>query len=500
VLSSAHRRLLLVTTIAMAMLPAGVACAIGSPMARVHGTLLAPPVWAGSSAVGLFEAGGSSAVQEIELPGGSTRQLATVPHRYMFARLLGSASLTAVQGMDVECAAVEEEGAAACRRPHYRVQRDELLAISPGSAPRCLFGQAAMGCLGPPACELWVPEALLSGTTFAYPLCDGSSESGTELLDAANAATDRLVPQIVEPEAFAGEWLVGLSPGWRGGTRRAGAAPALVEVNLTTGAETLHIPVHPPRQEISFRWGGTFPALAAVEADGTVAYALAGKEGGATLWTATPGGPPPRQLPGFLFDSSRPGLRFNTAALQLAGKRIAISAPSDAEVVSAAGGAPAHLNTPWLDGFDFDGGRSLVGATPCGESFVGTWTPGGPEPLGPGGDCPGPRLLRASLYAHGLTLRLSCPTREDLGCPPTQMLVDGQDPSPPGTYLPVFAAESDAFQMLPGARRTVSIPLGRRSLRWLRNPRRRISVGIVQVPGGEHGEERVPTVRVRVAR
>lgn len=494
-LSPSRHALFVLLTAAIALVP-GLARGAEPRLARMHGSLLASPVWAGPSAVGLFEAGGSSALEEIELPGGTTRPIATVPHKYTSSRLLGSASLIAVQGLDVECFAVEEEGEGACRRPRYRVRRDDLLAVAPAAPPRCVFGAASESCLGPRPCELWVPEAQLSGTTFAYPRCEGTKETGTELLDTANPAGARVVAQVAEPEALAGEWLVGLTPGWRGGK---GAAPALVEIDLRTGAETLHVAIDRPRQEIGFRFGGTFPAVAAVEADGTVAYGLEGRNGESSLWTATPG-EAPRRLTDVQLNAMRRGLQFEDSLLQLAGGRVASTSPSDAEFVPLAGGAPTGLFTPWIYGFDFNGTLSLVAANPCGESFVGTWTPGGPEPLGPGGDCPAPHLLRASRYAHGLKLLVGCPARENLGCPPVRMTTSGTEPSPPGTYQPVFAADSDVFQMLPGTHRTVSVPLGRRALRWLGNPRRRISVGIEQVSDGERGEARVPEVRVRVVR
>lgn len=461
-----------------ALLPC--ACGLATPapasasVVRLHGTAATAPVWSGSQALVLLQSGSGYALRTLDPADGATLDTLRVPRRYDSVQLAASGSLVAVGGVDEECF---------CKYLDYRVTAVDVLAAAPGVIPvcspsRCVGGEA---CIRPPAAPL------VSGSTLVYESCRATGQSLSAIERGAGGPPGEL-GQIAFPQSLAGEWLVGLAPGALDPPLGA-PPPELIERNLATGAEPLRIALPPVSQPPQFFGGGEYPAIAGVEEDGTVAYLL-DASGQNQLWTASPGTPTPRLLGRSAIGTEPREAPPGGPRLAVRDGRVASYQGSGTVTVQTLAGTPlGSVRARALDGFDFDGARVLLAATPCSESFLETWAPGEAAPLLPGGRCPAPRIGRVRFAPHSIRVKLYCPAQPPLGCLETNVSVlAGQEGQ-------AFELESSPRAMLPAAGRTVAIGLGRGEKRWLEGHR---GAAVTVTVGAEIGEPGTYRRRVRV--
>jgi hypothetical protein len=449
--------------------------AAGTPLVRLRGQAEGAPVWSGANVLVLLHSGHGFQVRAVDPISGVASVVASIPRLLGAAQLAGSPALVGVEQADLRC----EPG---CKYEHWQLEGEELLAGPPGAALQCLagFGSASCGGIGP--C-FGVSDVLVSSDRIVYRECGGGSTGQTIVLDyATTPATRSVVPQVALPESISGPWLIGLSQGWE--TR-----PALVERNLETGDEPLHI-------ELSgtgyvFAGESHYPALASVQEDGRIAY-VAGPEGRSErVFTASPAEPHPRTILSAqvsLYSSQFiPNQRLFIADNLLALEELLPDhgypdPPQRLEFVNLAGqklgGIEVGENV--IVPFDFNGSELVALDTPCVESFLITWAPGQPQPTRPpSGVCPNVRLVQITLGRQGLVATVRCPASPPVGCLATTVTVETQ------IHGRAISSRGEADNLLPGRRTTLGVPLGTRARRWLKQHRNQ-SVS-VQIESG-YGE------------
>ncbi len=468
--------------------------AAGSALVRLHAEAEGAPVWSGADVLVLVHAGRGLQVRLVDPASGASSVVASVPHSLGAAQLAGSPALIGVEQADLMC---NEQG---CKYEHWSLEGGEVLAGPPGATLGCLAGFGSASCAGLRPCY-GVSAAIVSGSRIAYQECVDADIGRTVVVDYATTPPTRtLVPQVSLPESMSGPWLVGLSPGWDTNYELSGpGASAVVERNLETGAEPLHIELHEIGSE--FPAEQTYPALAGVQEDGRIAYVVGSEEGPESVFTASPAEPLPRKiLAARVSPYSRqfvPDRRFFFADGMLALEEelppYRYESPLAPQRIALANVAGERLGEVELSDneelpFDFNGSEVAGVETPCVESFMFTWGAGQPPPPRPPDACPSPRLDRIALARHGLDATLSCPDSPPLGCPwpaiEVQLRVRGRH----------ISSRGQAEDMLPGARTTVTAPLVPRDVRWLRG-HPGVPVG-VQIQAG-YGEPTRTRTRLR---
>lgn len=387
---------------------------------RVPGTIVGPPAWAGSSALVAVNAGKDTAVELVDPESGEAQKVAELTSEYRKPRALALGAGFAFEGT--------HSGGGSKYEPEMFEARD-LLFEPPGGALRCLAQLSGTGCGSPNTCVFGL--AVVSGPLLAYPSCSGGNgEAGSVVLDSATSQL-QVVPQIALPLSLSGRWLVGLAPGWDpvlNGKPGGKTLPVLVERDLLSGGETLRIPLAPWTREVSGP-NGEPPALAAVQEDGTIAYAVAA--GGRTaLWTASPSQPVPRQI--MTIHASMGWLSLLPIPLVLREGRIAYPdaegreyGPREIAVATLSGVRLGSLRVLAQDGFDYNGTHVLASSTPCNKSFLLTWAPGEAQPPVPGEGCTPARLAHVHLHAGRIVFELRCPEGVEVGCETGQISVSG---------------------------------------------------------------------------
>ena len=481
---SAHRRgaAAVLCTVLLACV-AGLVTA-GAParasVERLHGTIVGPPAWAGSSALVAVNAGKDTAVELVNPESGESQKVAALTPEYGKPRAMALGAGFAFEGTHWGC------GSRECSKyePGGLDARD-LLFEPPGGALRCLAQLHGNGCASPSTCV--VGSAVVSGALLAYPSCsNGEEETGSVLFDSATSQL-KIVPQIALPLSLSGRWLVGLAPGWNPAFNEkpgAKAPPVLVERDLLSGGETLRIPLSPWTHEVSGP-NEELPALAAVQEDGTIAYAVAA--GGRTaLWTASASQPVPRQV--MMIHASMGWLALLPRPLVLREGRIAfpdaegqLYGPREIAVATLAGVRLGSLRVLAQDGFDYDGTHVLASSTPCEKSFLLTWAPGEAHPRVPGDGCTSARLAHVRFATGRIVFELRCPEEVEVGCETGEISVSGGPIS--------LTAEGE--QLLPGEREHLALRLPDSARRWLRRHPR---VNLI-VRWGQHSHRRVRVPR-----
>jgi hypothetical protein len=450
---------------------------------RLHATIAAAPVWLGSQALSLIESEHGSSLRTVQPTSAAVSASVEVGARYDQPRIAASQSLIALQGVDTECA----EG---CKSENPSITADDLLAAAPG-ATRCIAAfLTRRGCgAGAKVCPEVIQAPLVSATTLVYESCATEFGAPTEepfsAISTGPGAPIRRLAAIAYPEALAGEWLVGLAPGWQGygvkGERPHGP-PVLVEHNLATGAEPLRLALS--LTSVPRLFGeGEYPAIASVQEDGRVVY-VTGTADKRELWTASPDQPTPRALGRAASGASVSELSRRGPSLIVRDGRIAEYDGHAGVVVKDLDGVSlgsVHLRR--LDGFDFDGAQVLLANTPCSESFLTTWAVGEPAPPAPSGRCRLPNIANVRFDRSRIRVALACPSGSELGCPAASVQL-GRD-GPPSSFV----------ELLPGARRTVSISLGLFARRVLvRRRHRRVTLYVNSI--FQQAPQRAVRVRV----
>jgi hypothetical protein len=454
--------------------------AAGSSLVRLHATAEGAPAWSGANVLVLVRAGQGFQVRAVDPTSGAGSVVASIPHRLGASQLAGSTALIGVEQADPRC---DEPG---CKYEHWSLEGEELLAGPPGTTLQCLAGFGSGSCAGLARCY-GASDLLVSSSRIAYRGCGDGEQGQTVVVDYSTAPPTRsIVPQVAVPEAISGPWLVGLSPAWKekyepSVTLRSLVVPALVELNLETGAEALHIEL-PATGGYEYPAETQYPALASVQEDGRIAYVVPKDTADAPepelVFTASPAEPDPRAILSARV-SSYDRQFIPDQRLFLAGDLLALEEllpnrrfrPDPLQRLELAnlegqrlGGFEIGENTAVP--FDFNGSELVAVETPCGESFMTTWSPGQPQPPGPpSGPCPIPRLVRISLARHGLTATVTCPAAPPLGCPEptirTKLHIRGKAVSSTG----------EANELFPGQKAKLTAPLGAKALRWLRQHR-----------------------------
>jgi hypothetical protein len=222
-----------------------------------------------------------------------------------------------------------------------------------------------------------------------------------------------------------------------------------------------------------------------------------------TLWHVSPSEPTPRALgaPPVDPEGRRSGLSGHQ--MFLTDGRLALAEVEPAPVY---GPAIAVLQTDGtllgrfadgaLNGFDYNGAMVLAAVTPCIESFLETWSPGSPAPSHPTSPCPAPRISHhVQLVRRGLQVAVSCPAEPPLGCAEVTINVTSRRGRATGVE-----AWTGSFDMRPGTRRTVAVPLARGERRWLARHRHALLKIVAAATGGQpstgRGSEQAITVRL----
>ncbi len=428
-------------------------------------------------------------MRAVNPPRGEGTVVANIPHGLDTAQLAGSASLIGVQQADFEC---NETG---CKYQNWLLEGEELLAGPPGAAPQCLAGSGVTSCARLAPC--WgVAGLLVSLSRIAYQECGSGDTGQTVVVDYSTTPPTRsVVPQIALPESISGPWLIGLSPSWNEPSGVARPAPALVERNLETGAEPLHIEL--PETGAEFATESRYPALASVQEDGRIAYVIpketAYGPAPESVFTASPAEPRPRPILSARVSGSHGQPFIPDQRLLLASDLLAVEErlpnrddpPEPLQRLELASLAGQRLGGVELGeneevGFDFNGSELVAVKTPCVESFMTTWGAAQPQPTkAPGGVCPPPRLARISLGRRGLTAAIACPTSPALGCLQSTVRVELR------IRGRAVSSRGGADDLFPGQRTTLTTPLGARAVRWLRE-HRNVSVN-VQIESGYGG-------------
>jgi hypothetical protein len=430
----------------------------------VHGAIVAPPAWAGSSALVAVNAGRDTAVELIDPQSGESRKVASLTSKYDNPRAMALGAGFAFEGTRWGC------GSRQCSKyepPGFETR--DLLFQPPGGTPRCL-AQLQGGCASPDTCVLG--SAVVSGPLLAYPSCSNpQAETGSVVFDSATSQL-QTVPQIALPLSLSGHWLVGLAPGWyapaidKPGTT---AAPVLIERDLLSGRETLRIPLARGAYQDSSP-AAELPTLAAVQEDGTIAYALAAGAQTA-LWTASPSQPVPRRIT--TIHASMGWLHTLSPALVLRAGRIAfpdaegnLYGPHEIDVATLAGVRLGSLRVLAQDGFDYDGVHVLAPSSGCKKgSFLLTWAPGEPHPRVPGNGCTAARLADVRLTAGQIAFELRCPG--EVSCETGEISVSGG---------PIFLT-AEGEQLLTGQDEQIALRLNSSDRRWLRrHPRANLTL------------------------
>jgi hypothetical protein len=452
---------------------------------RLNATVAAAPVWVGSQALLLVESEHEYTLRTVDPESATVAASVTVPRHYERARLAASQSLVAVQGTDTECS----QG---CKYENPYYTADDLLAAAPGATPRCIAQTFGRDCRADAqVCPEVVQAPLVSATTLIYEACTVNREFGEATEEPVSAISTgpggpiRRLTAIAYPEALAGEWLIGLAPGWKGygvKGRQPYEAPLLVEQNLLTGAEPLHLELPRPSVPPELYGDGEYPAIASVQEDGQVAWVTGAKDK-RRLWTASPIEPTARALGRPAGGAELSELMPRGVSLIMRSGRIAQYDAHDGILVKGLDGVSlGAVHARGLEGFDFDGTRVLLASTPCSESFLTTWTVGEGQPAVPAGRCSAPDITHVSFGTHSVRVALACPSSSVLGCPPASVEVT------------TFGHSSKFVELLPGARRTVSLALGRYARRFvMRHPRKRVTLTVNSL-----GRAPPRTVRVRV--
>jgi hypothetical protein len=436
---------------------------------RVRGAILGSPAWAGSSALVAVNAGKDIAVELINPESGEAQKVAELTGDYRGPRALPLGGGYAFEGT--------HSGGGSKYEPELFEARD-LLFQPLGGALRCLAQLYGSGCGSPNTCVLG--SAVVSGPLLAYPSCTGlNHETGSVLFDSATSQF-QTAPQIALPLGLSGHWLVGLAPGWNpvsNGKPGVKTVPVLVERDLLSGAEPLRIPLAPLTHEVSGQ--GELPAAAAVQEDGTIAYAVAA--GGRTvLWTASPSQPTPRQV-----ITVHAGLGWLPFPLVLREGRIAYPdaeareyGPREITIATLAGVRLGSLRGLAQDGFDYNGTSVIASSAPCDKSFLLTWAPGEPQPAGPGNGCARARLRHVRFEAGRIVFALRCPEGE-VGCETGQISVTGGPISVTAEGEQVFPGESEHLALQipdPGRKWLQRHPRATLTVRWGQHSRQRVRV------------------------
>jgi hypothetical protein len=448
---------------------------------RLHGTIVGSPAWAATSALVAVSAQKSTAVELIDPQSGKAQRVAALTPEYGKPRAMALGTGFAFEGTHWGCGSREcskYEGGGLDAR--------DLLFQPPGGALRCVAQLYGNGCATPNTCV--VGSAVVSGPLLAYPGCSngGYEETGSVLFDSATSQL-QIVPQIALPLSLSGRWLVGLAPGWNPAFNQPPGGktlPVLVERDVLSGAEALRISLPPWTHGVSGP-NEELPAVAAVQEDGTIAYAVAA--GGRTaLWTASPSQPVPRQV--MTIHASMGWLALLQPPLVLREGRIAFPdaegqeyGPREVAVATLAGVRLGSLRVLAQDGFDYDSTHVLAASTPCSKSFLLTWAPGEAQPRVPGDGCTSARLAHVRFAAGRIVLELRCPEEVDVGCETGEISISGGPIS--------LTAEGE--QLLPGEREHLALRLPDSGRRWLRrHPRANLTVR-----WGQHSHRRVRVPR-----
>jgi hypothetical protein len=479
---------LVTTAIALLFICAAPAMAAGTSLVRLHGNAEGSPVWSGANVLVLLRAGRGFQLRAVDPTSGAASVVARIPRRLGATQLAGSSALIGVEQSNPVC----EPG---CKYEQWQLEGEELLAGPPGATLQCLAGFGSASCAGLSPC-VGVSNVLVSSSRIAYRECDGDSTGQTVVVDYSTTTPTRsVVPQVALPEAISGPWLVGLSPGWE--TR-----PALVERNLETGVEPLHIGLSGTGSE--YAGESHYPALASVQEDGRIAY-VAPKDTAVgpkpeSVFTASPSEPHPRATISARVSSQYSGQFIPDQRLFLAGDLLGLEErlpnrrdPPDPlrrlELANLAGQRLGGFEIGEEVSFDFNGSELVALDTPCVESFLVAWGPGQPQPARPlRGVCPTARLVRIALGRQGLAATVRCPASPPVGCLATTVTVDihirGR----------TVSSRGETSDMFPGGRATLGVPLGPRARRWLR--RHRTQSVAVQITSG-YGETSRLRTRLR---
>jgi hypothetical protein len=452
---------------------------------RLHGTADSGPVWNGAGVLVAIEAGKGAKLREFSSDGSSVF-LAALP-RYSTINVALSGQLLAVQGVNTGCDP---------KCADYYFGGDDIAVGSPGAPLRCLASMSA-SYLFPPgpcnalkACPDVANDLLVSGETLAWGSCREPERTGyyTAVARPLTGTPPETVTSIADPEALAGNWLVGLAPDWRPWEAPGEKAmPVLVERDLLTGQEPVHVVLPAETRWPSLFAEGEYPAVASVQPDGTVAYVL-DAEGGGLLYTVSPTEPAPRVVGPWGAATSAaiareaPSLllRDGIVAGRLGGGMISLERLDGTAVTS--------VRSRGEEGFDFDGSHLAIVETPCTESFVQTWSVGEPPPRPPAGQCPAARLGHVSFDRGNVLVRLSCPALPDLGCRTTTVWFE----LPKEVESPAGEHSAQNITMLPGTSRTVTIHLPPGWLRRHRHRRVRVELETDGASARSHVFVRVP--------
>ena len=443
--------------------------AAGSSLVRLHGTAEGSPAWSGANVLVLLSVGHGLRVDGVDPTSGAASVVASIPRSLGTAQLAASPALIGVEQADPRC------NEALCKYQDWQLTGEELLAAPPGDMPQCLAGFGSASCGGLGRCA-GAANALVSSSRIAYRECAGGNTGQTVVVDYSTMPPTRsVVPQVAVPESISGPWLVGLSPGWMesygpSGKARPGPGPAVVERDLETGAEPLHVELSKTGSENASE--SSYPALASVQRDGRIVYVV-GSGRLEQVFTASPAEPDPRPI------LSAPVPLGSTEfipyqRLLLAGDVLALEerlrpspyARQRLELANLGGERLGGIEIGEIEPFDFNGSELAAVNTPCVESFLTTWSPGQPQPARPpGGVCPTPRLERISVGRQGLTATVACPDSPPLGCLASTIRVEVR------LRGRAVSSKGKANRILPGRRAMLTTPLSTPALRWLRRHR-----------------------------
>lgn len=468
----------------LAGLASAPASAHGS-VVRLNGSIEGAPTWSGSSALAKVTTRTGTVVELVDPARGGSKTVAALAPlvREERSRMMGLGAGFALERTKSGCGRNE------CSKYEYGgIEARDLLYEPPGGALRCVAELSGNGCGSPGTCRYL--SAVASGPLLAYPSCSsagiGEQETGAVVFNA-NTNQTQSVPQITNPLSVSGPWLVGLAAGWNPPAFNESLGvkppPMLVEHNLLTGAEPLHIPLAPWTHRVISSYEAP-PAFAAVQEDGTIVYAIAAGRRTALL-TASPAQPVPRPVTtinvqyGWLQDLPPP-LALHEGRVAFPDGEAQVYGPRRIGVATLGGARLGELRVVAQDGFDYDGRQVLAPSTPCGPSYLLAWTPGEPTPRVPGVDCTAARLLHLRVASGQLRFELRCPEGA-AGCETSDVSVTGGPISLIAEGEELFPEDSERF----------ALPLRASAQRWLhRHPG-----AILTVTWGQHSHRRVRVPR-----
>lgn len=474
---------------------------------RLHGTVATAPAWLGADAVVLLDAGREYRLVSVDISTGTRVSVGTIPRRYGYVELATAGPLVAMQGFEVGCPAEGER----CKYKDYEVEADDVLAGSANANLQCLAGFRAGACGQRSYCQAFAP-VLASGTSVAFHLCDASGQEQTIVANLSKP-TVRVQPveSIALPLAMAGQWLVGLAPGWD--NTQTGRTLVLVEQNLMSGANSMRVPLPQADYAPELDDEGQILPVAAVQEDGEVMYLTHIQEDIGphryiedhfTLWHVSPSEPSPRAVATPPVDpEGRSPSELSGHQMTLADGQLALAEREPAPVYDPAiavlqtdGTLLGRFADAALNGFDYNGATVLAAVTPCTESFLETWSPGSPAPSHPTPPCPAPHISHHVRLVRGrLQVAVNCPAEPPVGCAGVTMLFSSRRGREGGVE-----AETGSFDMLPGTIRTVAATLSRAERLWLaRHPRALLKIEAKAIGGRPHIAGRVPLSEEAIA-